>query len=210
MQKPDISQANKAGSELVLTGAKAYLLAVVVVALALVLRLAIDPVWHDRLPFGFFFLGVIVVTQATGIGPSLLAIVGGFLLGDWFFIPPRHHLFIQQPVYRLNAALFFAICLAILFYSRRMRLARERERAARAEKERLIEELQKALAQVKTLTGLFPICSYCKKIRDDKGYWNQIESYLREHSSANFTHSICPECAQHNYADFMRDEPQSP
>jgi len=62
------------------------------------------------------------------------------------------------------------------------------------EKERLLVELQQALAEIKTLSGLLPICSYCKKIRDDKGYWNQLESYISKHSEASFTHSICPEC----------------
>lgn len=56
-------------------------------------------------------------------------------------------------------------------------------------------ELQEALDKVKTLSGLLPICSWCKKIRDDKGYWRQIENYIRERSSAEFSHSICPECS---------------
>lgn len=64
------------------------------------------------------------------------------------------------------------------------------------EKEKLIEELREALAQVKTLSGLIPICAECKKIRNDKGYWQQIETYLRDHSDARFTHGYCPECAE--------------
>jgi PAS domain S-box-containing protein len=63
------------------------------------------------------------------------------------------------------------------------------------EKDRLICELQEALAKVKTLSGILPICSSCKKIRDDKGYWRQLETYIRDHSKAEFTHSLCPECA---------------
>jgi PAS domain S-box-containing protein len=63
-----------------------------------------------------------------------------------------------------------------------------------AEHEQLIRELQEALASVKQLSGLLPICSYCKKIRDDGGYWKQIESYIREHSEADFSHSICKDC----------------
>jgi len=72
---------------------------------------------------------------------------------------------------------------------------------AEAEREKLIIKLQKALAEVKTLRGFLPICSACKKIRDDKGYWNQIESYVRDHSEAEFSHSICPECAKKIYPD---------
>jgi DNA-binding NtrC family response regulator len=72
---------------------------------------------------------------------------------------------------------------------------------AEEERERLICDLQQALAQVKTLSGLLPICAACKKIRDDSGYWNQIEAYLREHSQAEFTHSICPDCLQKLYGE---------
>jgi hypothetical protein len=59
------------------------------------------------------------------------------------------------------------------------------------------------MADVKTLSGLLPICSHCKKIRDDKGYWKKLEAYLHEHSGATFTHSICPECMEKHYGEFM-------
>ncbi len=65
---------------------------------------------------------------------------------------------------------------------------------AEEERERLILQLQDALTNIKTLHGLLPICSLCKKIRDDTGYWNQIESYLRKYSNADFSHGICPDC----------------
>jgi hypothetical protein len=64
------------------------------------------------------------------------------------------------------------------------------------QKQAAIEELQEALAMVKKMSGLLPICATCKKIRDDKGYWSQIETYIKEHSEANFSHSLCPECAK--------------
>jgi hypothetical protein len=72
---------------------------------------------------------------------------------------------------------------------------------AEKQREKVIEDLKKALSQIKKLDGLLPICSYCKKIRDDKGYWNQIESYIRDHSEAEFSHSICKECAKKHYPD---------
>ena len=75
-----------------------------------------------------------------------------------------------------------------------------RKRAER-EREKLIEELQEALANAKTLRGLLPICSSCKKVRDDRGYWSQIESYLGAHSEAAFSHSICPECEKKLYPE---------
>ncbi|MFB3830176.1 MAG: MASE3 domain-containing protein [Bryobacteraceae bacterium] len=77
----------------------------------------------------------------------------------------------------------------------------ERVRAAE-ERERLIAELQHALAEVKTLGGLLPICASCKKIRDDHGYWTQVESYIQAHSGVSFTHGICPDCARALYPGF--------
>ena len=60
-------------------------------------------------------------------------------------------------------------------------------------------DLEEAKKEIKTLKGIVPICSHCKKIRDDKGYWKQIESYIRDHSDADFSHSICPECVEKLY-----------
>lgn len=73
--------------------------------------------------------------------------------------------------------------------------------AAEQQREKVILDLNKALSEVKKLSGLLPICSHCKKIRDDKGYWNQIESYIHEHSDAVFSHGICQECAKKHYPD---------
>ena len=70
------------------------------------------------------------------------------------------------------------------------------------EKTRLVE----ALLKVKTLSGLLPICSSCKNIRDDKGYWIQLENYISEHSEAEFSHSICPDCVKKLYPDFDPEE----
>lgn len=72
---------------------------------------------------------------------------------------------------------------------------------AEKEKERLILELKKALSEVKELRGCLPICARCKKIRDDAGYWNQIESYIEQHSDAVFSHGICPNCLEKMYGD---------
>lgn len=73
---------------------------------------------------------------------------------------------------------------------------------AETERESLIRDLQDALSKVKMLSGMLPICANCKKIRDDKGYWKQIESYIKDHSEAVFTHGICPECARKAYPEF--------
>ena len=75
-----------------------------------------------------------------------------------------------------------------------------------AEKERLITQLQAALVDIKTLQGIVPICAFCKQIRDDSGYWNQLEKYVSEHSHAEFSHAICPKCMAERYPDADDDD----
>jgi CheY-like chemotaxis protein len=77
---------------------------------------------------------------------------------------------------------------------------------AEEERERLIHELEDALAEIKTLRGILPICSSCKKIRDDEGYWNQLEAYIQEHSEAVFSHGLCPECGKKLYPEVFGDD----
>ena len=93
-----------------------------------------------------------------------------------------------------------------------LRALQDRLQKANAELQQRLEELatanaelQDALDQVKVLRGLIPICSSCKKIRDDQGYWHQVEEYVQTHSEAEFSHGICPDCARRLYADFIQD-----
>lgn len=79
-------------------------------------------------------------------------------------------------------------------------VAIERKRSEE-NRELLIKELQKALEDVKTLQGIIPICSHCKNIRDDKGYWNLLEAYIQKHSDAFFSHGVCPDCIKKFYPD---------
>nr|WP_319396509.1 hypothetical protein [uncultured Desulfobacter sp.] len=69
-----------------------------------------------------------------------------------------------------------------------------------------VAELKKAFEEIKTLRGIIPICSSCKKIRDDKGYWSRIETYIKKHSDADFTHGVCPECIKKLYPDLIIDD----
>jgi AmiR/NasT family two-component response regulator len=71
---------------------------------------------------------------------------------------------------------------------------------------RVNEELKNALQQVKTLTGLLPICSHCKKVRDDTGYWQQVEDYVSGHADVEFSHGVCPDCVRKHYAEFADEE----
>ena len=77
---------------------------------------------------------------------------------------------------------------------------------AEQEREQLISDLQSAMEKIKTLRGLLPICAHCKKVRNDDGYWQQVEVYVRDHSLAEFSHGICPECMKTHYKDLMDEE----
>jgi len=80
----------------------------------------------------------------------------------------------------------------------------ERQKIA-DERQKLIEDLTDALKNIKTLRGLVPICASCKKIRDDKGYWNEVETYVSQHSEAEFSHGVCPQCLKKQYpAEYER------
>ena len=89
----------------------------------------------------------------------------------------------------------------VLYYEGSMEDITERKRAEE-ERERLIAELQGALDNVKTLRGLIPICAKCKKIRDDEGYWHEVEVYVRDHTEAQFTHGLCPDCFRELYPGY--------
>jgi PAS domain S-box-containing protein len=74
------------------------------------------------------------------------------------------------------------------------------------EREKIIAELQESISKVKVLSGMLPICASCKKIRDDKGYWNMLEVYIRDHSEAEFSHGLCPECMIKLYPEYYKDK----
>lgn len=103
--------------------------------------------------------------------------------------------FTQTPAFAIGGAVALAAALFGIF---RLRMRRLNSRAR--ELERAVAE---AVSNIRTLRGLFPICAACKKIRDDKGYWKQIESYVRDHSEAEFSHSICPDCMVRLYPEFV-------
>ena len=98
----------------------------------------------------------------------------------------------------LNLALSIVeVCGLIIENARKHERLIENEQKLRQEK----EKVEQALEQVKQLSGLLPICMHCKKIRDDKGYWNKIESYIQKHSEAEFSHGICEECLDKFYPE---------
>jgi hypothetical protein len=97
------------------------------------------------------------------------------------------------------------LCLGLFAFGvRRWRESLQSELELRARN----ESLEKALAEIQQLQGILPICSSCKKIRDDHGYWHQVESYIRDHTNVDFSHSLCPDCAAQLYPEYF--EPASP
>jgi len=96
---------------------------------------------------------------------------------------------------------FYALC-AVLIALAGAASQRLRVRFLQAREKELALRVEQALAQVKTLQGLLPICASCKRIRDDSGYWNQMEAYVQMHTAAEFSHGICPECVQKLYPGF--------
>ena len=109
-------------------------------------------------------------------------------------------------VYIVCIGVFFVVAaVTINNYRGTMKILMDKIGAQRDELEKKNEELTNALNNVKILSGLLPICAYCKKIRDDKGYWNQLEAYIRDHSEAEFSHSVCDECAKKHYPGIALD-----
>jgi len=99
----------------------------------------------------------------------------------------------------LNLALAIVeVCGLVIANARKQEQLKENEQKLRREK----EKAEQALAQVRQLSGLLPICMHCKKIRDDKGYWNKIEAYIQTHSEAEFSHGICDACLEEFYPDY--------
>lgn len=80
------------------------------------------------------------------------------------------------------------------------------QKGTERELEQTISKLQEAAANIKTLRGLLPICSHCKRIRDERGKWHQLEDYIRDHTEAEFSHSLCPDCIQSLYPDLFQQQ----
>lgn len=108
--------------------------------------------------------------------------------------------FVKPPVDEMWKVIFNrAISLIAVWITALLGLERKK---TEQQKNAVLLEREKALEEVKILRGFLPICSSCKKIRDNSGDWSQLEGYIKDHSEAEFTHSICPECAEKLYPDF--------
>ena len=165
--------------------------AAAVTAGALVLIAVLDHVTGEGIGFFvFYFLPISIAAWFLGRSPGVLTAV--ICAALWLAVdvlsghPAGAGVRAWETAIRLASFLSIALALAEI----RESLARE---------QRLADALTEAMGKVRQLSGLLPICAACKRIRNDDGFWQRIESYISEHSEADFTHSICPECEERLY-----------
>lgn len=171
-----------------------------VIVLAFIAHVSLFVTFHGRWDAGvgyFVLLPLITVSVIFGLkGGVFLGILAhpvNLLL--WYLAGET----IDQRFFQLNKVIAWVLALVIgVFIGYLSDLSRS-YRVAVQELEEANEKLTQTLAHMKTLKGLLPICSGCKKIRDDEGYWQQVEVYIRAHSEVQFSHGLCPECAERLY-----------
>jgi len=179
----------------------AYLVGLNLLALAVLYNVAIGAGEESALYWVFILPPLLFFFQGRREGLISVGVV--LLLVSLLLFQPdlvQAHDYGMKTGFRFFASLFFVSIIGYGLESSRFRFSD----MLRREQEELLGEkvnLEKALKQIKTLHGLLPMCASCKKIRDDSGYWKQIEAYLCEHSDARFSHGICPECAKELYPD---------
>jgi K+-sensing histidine kinase KdpD len=165
-----------------------------VAALLIAIAWLDDATGYDLQFFVFYYLPVSLATwslgRTAGLATSLLAALA-WLAADVHSGHPYQNLRLAYWNGMIRLVAFAVIALGVSHLKARA----ARERALRVQTEN-------ALSEVKQLRGLLPICSSCKRVRDDHGSWNQIEAYVRDHTDAEFTHGLCPECARRLYPEF--------
>jgi hypothetical protein len=151
--------------------------------------------------FVFYFLPIAIAAWKLGFTSSYLISILSSIV--WFLADIHSsHLYssIALGFWNTIIRLFSFLIIAYATSKIRVLVAKERKTA---------QALRDALSQVKTLSGLIPICASCKKIRDDKGYWNQLETFIQEHSEAEFSHGICPDCMKKLYGVVLEEDTNS-
>jgi K+-sensing histidine kinase KdpD len=186
-----------------------YTFAAACFALAFVFRLLLDPALKEHSPLVLFALAVAVSAIRGGRGPGIVATVLG-LVGSLYFFPPVGA-FSPAREYRTTVIYQLMVFLVVglivswlggeLWHLRwnAVKLANERSEVLERLR-KMLAERDAALEKVRMLSGLLPICASCKRIRDDQGHWQQMESYIAGHSEAQFSHGLCPACASSFFA----------
>ncbi len=151
--------------------------------------------------FVFYFAPITIAAWKVGpISSYLISILSSmiWLISDIYSSHSYSSVFFAG----WNTAIRLSSFLIIAYATSKIRLLLTEER-------KISRDLRDAHAKIKTLGGLIPICANCKKIRDDKGYWNELEAYLLEHSEAELTHGFCPECMKKLYGVFLDEDTES-
>ncbi len=120
-----------------------------------------------------------------------------------FFIAFKHKSWKTMETLSVFGAFMWANILGIFISHRNHKLRRKQFILNKIE-QKIMEDLENALSEVKVLRGIIPICSFCKKIRNNKGYYEEVEDYISKHTDADFSHTICPECLKENYPDVYK------
>jgi len=128
----------------------------------------------------------------TGVFAAIILLVVEEI-GDFFLLAPSDRFYIDIIISALLITAGLLLDINLKKLAKEKEIKEELQRANEA-LFNVNKELRESMSQIKVLRGLLPICASCKKIRDDKGYWQQVEVYIRKHSEADFTHGICPEC----------------
>lgn len=139
------------------------------------------------------------VALSTLVPAGWIAILGGLLMADWYL-----HLTARTDILYWGATCSVALALLRLVMAARENLHLRAELEHRVEER--TRELKDALSNVRTLRGLLPICASCKRVRDDDGYWQHLETFMRQHTDAVVSHGLCPECVRRLYPDLAVDE----
>lgn len=159
--------------------------------------------WPIGLPAYQLALPMVIVAVSCGMMVAYPGVRSGYVIHAFLAIGPVIGRMLMEGTRPHYWAAFLALVLMqILFWlGNNLRKRITKSVIVGIENRELAEELQGALDKIKSLSGMLPICANCKKIRDDQGYYQQIEHYITEHSEAEFTHGICPDCAKELYPD---------
>src|SRR5262249_26203294 len=174
------------------------LLGIVAVAMATGLRLLLTPILYDRAAFVLFALAVMITSWTSGWRVGLITTALATIVGMLLFVLPFTEPITRSLQNEALVVLFAAEGCGISYLAGQLHAQRFKAQQEARDAIRAREELEAALAHVRTLRGLIPICAWCKKIRNDQGYWEQLELYITNHSEADFTHGMCPDCARKN------------
>ena len=170
-------------------------LAVLAVAIATLLTFPLaSKVVHSR--DLLFIAAVVLISRSEGAISGICVALLSVIAFDWYFDQTPHVLDLTVGN-GLRIAAFVAVSLMITLLDRQRRRASDLLVTTNV-------ELQRALAEVKTLRGILPICSYCKKIRTEPETWVAIDNYMRRHSEAEFSHGVCPECLRKHFPEVSR------